>query len=85
MSLGKLTGLSSDQKQEHKANAENQNIKGGGKYKNDGTDPDRNNYNDMAKLFDHLIQNLEYQVEQDLRQQGSNYKAKKKREKWQRR
>ena len=36
-------------------------------------------------LFDHLIQNLEYQVEQDLRQEGSNYKRKKKKEKWQRR
>ena len=85
MSLGQLTGLSSDQKNGQRANTGNQKIKGRERDQVDGTDPDRKHSKDMVHLFDHLIQNLEYQVEQDLRQEGSSYKGKKKRERWQRR
>lgn len=85
MSLGQLTGLNSDQNQAQKENAENQKVIGRENDRIDGKDPDRNNSNDMVKLFDHLIQNMEYQVEQDLRQEGSYSKKKKKSKRWQNR
>jgi hypothetical protein len=69
----------------HETNTENKKIKGRENDQVDGTDPDRKHSKDIVYLIDHLIQNLEYQVEQDLRQEGGNYKGKKKRNRWQRR
>jgi hypothetical protein len=80
MSMGQLTGWSSDQKNVNAANTENKKIKGGENDRIDGTDPDRMHSKDMVNLFDHLIQNLEYQVDQDLKQEGVNSKKKKKRD-----
>lgn len=80
ISTWQLTGLSSDQKNGQESNTENQEIKGRENAQVDGTDPDQKHSKDMVNLFDHLIQNLEYQVDQDLKQEGVNSKKKKKRD-----
>ena len=85
MSLGQLTGLSTEQKSLMPVNTENKRPKGRENEQDDGTGPHRRENKETVNLFDHLIQNLEYQVEQDLRQEGSSYKGKKKKARWQRR
>lgn len=77
--------MSSDQKNVQEANADAQKIKGRENAVVDGPGADRKHSKDIVYLFDNLIQHLEYQVEQDLRQEGRDYKGKKKRERWQRR
>jgi hypothetical protein len=85
MSMGQLTGHYSNVRHFLEAKTDDQKIKGGERHQVDGTDPDWKHSKDTVHLLDHLIQNLEYQVEQDLRHEGNSYKGKKKRERWQRR
>jgi hypothetical protein len=85
INLGQLTGLSDNQKLLLPINCENQRTKG---RENDRVNRTGQNFmdpKDMVNLLDHLIQNLEYQVEQDIMKEGSQSKRKKKNETWQRR
>jgi hypothetical protein len=85
LSLGKLTGFSEDQKILMPINTENQRTKGRKNELDYGTGNQRRGVDEMANLLDHLIENLDYQAEQDLRQEGSHSKKKKKRKSWQNR
>lgn len=67
------------------ANDENRPIGGKINDQANGTGQDFMNSKGTVHLLDQLIQNLEYQVEQDLKQEGSNSKRKKNNQKWQRR
>jgi hypothetical protein len=85
INIGQLTGLSDNQKLLLPINNENQRSKGRDYDRVNRPDQDILNPKYMVNRLDHLIQNLEYQVEQDLKQEGSNSKKKKKSDQWQKR
>jgi hypothetical protein len=85
MNLVQLTGLSGDQKLLLQINNENHKTKGRGYDQVNRPGEDSMKPTDMFNLLDHLIQNLEFQVEQDVRQEESQSKRKKKNQSWQKR
>lgn len=81
ISLKQLTGVSDDKKLNVQIENESQRTKG---RENEGTKSTNHTEGskDGISFFDHFIKSLEYQVEQDLQQEGNRKNSKRKRRKW---
>jgi hypothetical protein len=82
MSLGQIIGRADEKRSFTPAINENDKTKGREKDRSPGAALNTNESNNIIKQFDHLIQNLEFQVEQDLKHERGSEKKKKKRQSW---